>query len=87
MGSTNAEKWRKAAQAEVQGLVDMDTWEVVDPVDGIKPIDSKWVFKVKYTPTGEVEKYKGRLVVRGDSQRAGLDFGEVFSPVAHNTIC
>jgi hypothetical protein len=87
MNSENYAKWYSAAEAEVLGLVDMDTWEVVRPKDGIKPIDSKWVFKVKYTPEGEIEKYKGRLVVRGDSQRAGLDYGEVFSPVAHNTIC
>jgi hypothetical protein len=65
----------------------MNTWEVTRPIAGVKPIDSKWVYKIKYTPTGEIEKYKGRLVVRGDSQRAGLDYGEVFSLVAHNTIC
>ena len=87
MGSPNAEKWKKAGRDEIFGLCDMKTWEVTRPQPGIKPIDSKWVFKIKYTPTGEVEKYKGRLVVRGDSQRPGLDFGEVFSPVAHNTIC
>jgi hypothetical protein len=81
------DKWYKAGEAEVNGLVDMETWDVVEPVPGVTPIDSKWVFKIKYTPTGEIEKYKARLVVRGDSQRAGLDFGEVFSPVAHNTIC
>lgn len=87
MNSSQAEHWRKASEAEVFGLRDMDTWDVVRPIPGIKPIDSKWVYKIKYTPMGEVEKYKGRLVVRGDSQRPGLDFGEVFSPVAHNTIC
>jgi hypothetical protein len=70
------------------GLDNMKTWEVVPPMWGKHvPIRSKWVFKIKYTPTGEIEKYKARLVVRGDSQRAGLDYGEVFSPVAHNTIC
>ena len=87
MSSKNADKWYKAGEDEVFGLRDMNTWEVSRPIPGVKPIDSKWVFKVKYTPTGEIEKYKGRLVVRGDSQRAGIDFGEVFSPVAHNTIC
>ncbi len=87
MTSPNAQEWYKASHDEVKGLVDMNTWEVTRPMAGVKPIDSKWVYKIKYTPTGEIEKYKGRLVVRGDSQRAGLDYGEVFSPVAHNTIC
>ena len=88
MASKNADKWKQAGKDEVDGLDTMETWEVVRPMWGkVTPIKSKWVFKVKYTPTGEIEKYKARLVVRGDSQRAGLDYGEVFSPVAHNTIC
>jgi hypothetical protein len=87
MISPNAQEWYKASHDEVKGLVDMNTWEVTRPMAGVKPIDSKWVYKIKYTPTGEIEKYKGRLVVRGDSQRAGLDYCEVFSLVAHNTIC
>jgi hypothetical protein len=87
MNSTEREQWYKAGTEEVLGLDKMKTWKWTRPIEGIKPIDSKWVFKIKYTPEGEIEKYKGRLVVRGDSQRAGLDYGEVFSPVAHNTIC
>ena len=87
MNSTNAQRWYDAGADEVNGLDDMGTWDVVRPIPGVKPIESKWVFKVKYKPNGEIEKYKGRLVVRGDSQRPGLDYGEVFSPVAHNTIC
>jgi len=87
MNSRNSEKWYNASKEEIDGLEKMKTWGVVRPQTGVIPIDSKWVYKIKYTPTGEVEKYKARLVVRGDSQRAGLDFGEVFSPVAHNTIC
>ena len=87
MASEKKEEWFSASKDEVTGLVKMGTWDVVRPVPNVKPIDSKWVFKIKYAPNGEIEKHKGRLVVRGDSQIAGVDFGEVFSPVAHNTIC
>ena len=46
------------------------------------PIDVKWVFKVKLKPDGTVAKHKARLVARGFLQRAGLDYLEVFPPVA-----
>jgi hypothetical protein len=52
---------------------------------GINPIEIKWVFKKKLNAEGKVEKYKARLVEKGCSQVEGIDFGEIFSPIAKLT--
>ena len=52
---------------------------------GRKPIGSKWLFKKKLNAEGKVEKYKAQLVEKGYSQVEGIDFGEIFSPVAKLT--
>jgi len=39
------------------------------------------VFKTKRDAKGLFEKYKARIVVKGYSQIAGLDFDETFAPV------
>ena len=41
------------------------------------------MFRVKYDGKGEVNRFKGRLVAQGFSKRRGVDYEEVFSPVAH----
>ena len=41
---------------------------------------NKWVFMLK-KDSEKLVKYKARLVVKGFSQKHGVDFDEIFSPV------
>ena len=75
-------KWRKAMDAEIQAIKKNNTWELVALPKGMKKIGVKWVFKTKLNEKGEVDKHKARLVVKGYAQRQGIDYSEVFSPVA-----
>lgn len=42
----------------------------------------KWLYKTKLNENGEVSKYKARLVAKGYSQEHGIDYTEVYAPVA-----
>lgn len=64
-----------------------NTWELTDLPRGHKTIGVKWVYKRKLKENGEVDKYKARLVAKGYKQEFGVDYKEVFAPVArHDTI-
>jgi len=58
------------------------TWDVSVLPPKHKAIGLKWVFKVKKDPSGKVVKHKAHLVAKGYAQRHGVDFDEVFVPVA-----
>eukprot|EP00253_Pinus_taeda_P011310 PITA_11310 len=59
-----------------------EAWDLVDLPVGRKPIGRKWVFKKKTNAEGKVEKYKAKLVEKGYSEVSGIDFGDIFSPIA-----
>jgi hypothetical protein len=58
------------------------TWELVDAPTSQRPIGLKWVFKTKKDASGVIIKHKARLVAKGYVQQPGIDFDEVFAPVA-----
>jgi hypothetical protein len=74
--------WRKAMMEEMDSIEENGTWSLVDLTSGRKPIGVKWVFKVKRDEHGAVFKHKACLVVKGYAQRHGIDYDEVFAPVA-----
>ena len=69
-------------QAEMKSIEENRTWDVSELPAKQKAIGLKWVFKVKKDPNGNIVKYKARLVAKGYAQRHGVDFDEVFAPVA-----
>lgn len=75
-------RWRQALIEGMDSIQDNKTWELVDPPANCRPIELKWVFKVKHNERSNVVKHKARLVAKGFVQREGIDFEEVFAPVA-----
>jgi len=77
--------WKNAMEEELESLKKNDTWDRVTLPNGRRNIASKWIFKKKTNSVGHVEKFKLQLVAKGYLQVEGVDFDEIFSPIAKLT--
>ncbi|GJR72032.1 putative ribonuclease H-like domain-containing protein, partial [Tanacetum coccineum] len=72
----------EAMQEELLQFKLQKVWTLVDLPNGKRPIGTKWVFRNKKDERGIVFRNKARLVAQGYTQEEGIDYDEVFAPVA-----
>ena len=76
------ESWVKLMNEELDQIEKNKTWELLPRPQNKNVIRTKWVFKNKVYENGQVIKKKVRLVCKGYAQVEGVDFEEIFAPVA-----
>ncbi|SCV72786.1 BQ2448_4323 [Microbotryum intermedium] len=86
MAHNKSHEWAQGAIDEFESLRDDYSVFTIMKRDelpaGAKVLGSKFVFRTKRDKDGRPTSYKARLVARGFTQRAGIDFKETFAPTA-----
>ena len=73
-------EWKGAKDEELEALWRKHTFIIVVKPKDRKLITSKWVWKIKYSSTATIKRFKARLVARGYSQEYRNDYEETFAP-------
>ncbi|GJS13344.1 putative ribonuclease H-like domain-containing protein [Tanacetum coccineum] len=74
--------WIEAMQEELLQFKLQKVWNLADLPKGKRAIGAKWVYRKKKDKRGIVVRNKARLVAQGYTQEEGIDYDEVFAPVA-----
>lgn len=67
---------------ELTALKQNQTWDLVNLPKGKNLVGCKWVHTIKYKADGSLDRFKTRLVAKGNSQTISLDYLDTFSPIA-----
>ncbi|CAI7922465.1 unnamed protein product, partial [Closterium sp. NIES-54] len=82
LAGDDREAWLASREDQFQSHMENETWTLTNLPPGRKALDCTWVLRVKTDAEGRLERRKTRLVIKGFQQREGIDFQEVFAPVA-----
>nr|GFB32911.1 putative ribonuclease H-like domain-containing protein [Tanacetum cinerariifolium] len=74
--------WIEVMQEELLQFKMQKVWILVDLPHGKKAIGTKWVYKNKKDERGIVVRNKVRIVAQGHTQEEGINYEEVFAPIA-----
>jgi hypothetical protein len=61
-------KWQEAMESEIESMKENQVWNLIYPLDGVKTIECKWIYKKKKDMDGNVHIHKAQLVAKGFRQ-------------------
>ncbi|RDX68108.1 hypothetical protein CR513_52937, partial [Mucuna pruriens] len=64
MQSSKSQKWIDAMKDEMKSMQDNDVWDLIELLEGVKPVSCKWIFKTKKDSKGNIDRYKAYLVAK-----------------------
>lgn len=70
---------------EITALEANNTWTLTDLPPHKTTMGCLWIFKIKHSVDGSIERYKAWLVAKGYTQMEGRDFVNTFYPIANLT--
>ena len=68
LSSPCSQQWLEAMQEEITSLEANETWRLVPHPKDAKVLSCRWIFRVKLTNEGSINRFKARLVPKGFKQ-------------------
>jgi hypothetical protein len=60
----DSKKWLGSMKSEIESMHDNQVWNLVDPIDGVRPMECKWIFNKNIDLDGNVHIHKARFVAK-----------------------
>ena len=77
MSSKQSNLWYNVMKYEMNSMAFNQVWDLVE-LPGVKAIGCRLVFKTKKESQGNIERHNTRLIVKGFTQREGIDDTKTF---------